>query len=95
MLIKPETVLLPKGETRWREHLYVDAKGDFYIDFKKSSWEPKVLKEAMKENGFAGWLRNVDRKQWALTIPYEMNSETKPMYPDFIIFGRKGSRIPS
>lgn len=90
-LIYPETIQLPKGKTGWRDHLYVDAKGDFYTDF-KSSWETIVLKEEMARKDFAGWLRNVDRKQWALTIPYEMDNETKAAYPDFIIMRRVGKR---
>ena len=30
-------------------------------------------------------MRNVDRKKWALTIPYEVDGVSMPMYPDFII----------
>ncbi len=90
-LIYPDTIQLTRGATGWRDHLYVDANGDFHTDF-KSSWETIVLKEEMARNGFAGWLRNVDRKQWALTIPYEMNNETKATYPDFIILRRVGKR---
>jgi type III restriction enzyme len=92
-LIYPDTIQLPKGTTSWRDHLYVDANGDFYTDF-KSSWETVVLKEEMEDKkNFVGWLRNVDRKQWALTIPYEMDNETKAAYPDFIIFRRAGKRV--
>lgn len=90
-LIYPDTIQLPNGKTGWRDHLYTDANGDCYIDF-KSSWETIVLKEEMARKDFAGWLRNVDRKQWALTIPYEMDNETKAAYPDFIILRRAGKR---
>jgi type III restriction enzyme len=90
-LIYPQTIQLTKGETRWRDHLYVDSNGDFHTDL--NSWEEAVLKEEMGKPGFAGWLRNVDRKQWALTIPYEMSGEVKPTYPDFIILRRKGKQI--
>lgn len=91
-LIYPETIQLTKGATPWRNHLYTDANGDFYIDF-KSSWETTVLNEEMGRKDIAGWLRNVDRKQWALTIPYEMDNENKAMYPDFIILRRAGKKV--
>jgi type III restriction enzyme len=90
-LIYPDTIQLPKGKTDWRDHLYTDANGDFHIDF-KSGWETIVLKEEISRKDFAGWLRNVDRKPWALTIPYEMDNETKAAYPDFIILRRVGKR---
>jgi type III restriction enzyme len=32
-----------------------------------------------------GWLRNIDRKPWALCVPYEIDGEDRPMYPDFLI----------
>lgn len=91
-LIYPDIIQLPKGTTIWRDHLYVDAKGDFYTDF-KSSWETIVLKEEVARKDFAGWLRNVDRKQWALAIPYEMDNETKAAFPDFIILRRAGKHL--
>lgn len=91
-IIYPDTIQLTKGTTVWRDHLYIDANGDFLIDF-KSSWETTVLKEEMQRKDFAGWLRNVERKQWALAIPYEMDNDTKPMYPDFIILRRVGKRL--
>jgi type III restriction enzyme len=31
------------------------------------------------------WLRNIDRKQWALAVPYELNGETKTLYPAFLV----------
>ena len=90
-LIYPDTIQLTRGETRWSDHLYVDARGGFHIDL--NSWETAVLKEEMKRPDFVGWLRNVDRKQWSLTVPYDMNGATKPTYPDFIILRKKGKRI--
>lgn len=89
-LIYPDTIQLTKGASRWREHLYTDSDGDFYHDL--NSWEEAVLKEEMARKDFAGWLRNVDRKQWALTVPYKMDNTIKPTYPDFIILRRAGNR---
>lgn len=33
---------------------------------------------------FVCWLRN-PAGSWGLCVPYEMNNETKPAYPDFLI----------
>ncbi len=37
------------------------------------------------------WLRNQERKPWALCIPYEYGNETHRMYPDFIIVRKDAS----
>lgn len=75
----------------WDHHLYVDDDGQFRYDF-ASSWETLVLEVAMAAPEFLGWLRVEDRKDWALTIPYRMMGEVRPMYPDFLIFRRLGGR---
>ena len=80
------------GGDVWADHLYVDASGEFSYDF-KSSWEPLVLKAASKDPDFIGWLRIEDRKDWALTIPYTIGSEIKPLYPDFLVFRSTGKKV--
>lgn len=42
---------------------------------------------------FVGWLRVEDRKDWALTIPYRIMGEVRPMYPDFLTFRRVRGRL--
>lgn len=76
----------------WPGHLYVDAAGSFHYDF-RSSWEPIVLRKAMEEEGFAGWLRIEDRKDWALTVPYRSGGDVKPLYPDFLVFREANGRV--
>lgn len=78
--------------TEWKDHLYVSDDGTFRYKF-RSSWEPMVLEEARSEKGFVGWLRVVDRKDWALAIPYRMGSEIKPLYPDFLVFRKGKGRV--
>lgn len=90
-LIYPETIEVKKGLLRLKHHLYTDANGDIFTDL--NGWEKQVLDVEMAKNDFVGWLRNFDRKQWALAIPYEMNGETKSMYPDFIILRKEGEKI--
>ena len=65
------------------KHLYVkDEDKSFATTL--NPWEDGVLREEM-ENGAIAWLRNLDRKKWALAIPYEVNGSVTPMYPDLLI----------
>ena len=43
------------------------------------------IEEEEKRQDFVCWIRNPSRASWALCIPYEINGEIKPTYPDFII----------
>ena len=52
---------------------------------KLNGWEEGVIAEEENNPDFVCWLRNPSRKSWSLCIPYEMDNETKPAYPDFII----------
>ena len=61
--------------------MYVDENGAFKATL--NPWETGVVKEELA-NGAVCWLRNVDRKQWALGIPYKVNGVTTTMYPDII-----------
>ena len=82
----PDYISVQSNEdgTSFSDHLFVDeATGT--ATFKLTSWEDKTLKEEQHRNGFVTWLRNPARSSWALCIPYVMNNENKPMYPDFII----------
>lgn len=82
----PDYIFIQSNEdgTSFSDHLFVDeATGT--ATFKLTSWEDKTLKEEQLRNGFVTWLRNPARSSWALCIPYVMNNENKPMYPDFII----------
>ena len=56
-----------------------------------NGWERKVIAEEEQKEDFVCWLRNPSRGSWALCIPYEIDSEKKPTYPDFLIIRRDGS----
>ena len=71
-----------EGKT-YNDHLFLNENGA--ATFSLTSWEEKVLEDERKRDDFVCWLRNPDRKPWAMCIPYEMDNEFKPMYPDFII----------
>ena len=70
----------------YTNHLYVDDSGVARIHL--NSWEDGVVEEEEQRGDFVCWLRNVSRASWSLTIPYEIDGVSKPMYPDFIIVRR-------
>ena len=68
-------------------HLFADEKTGKAI-IKLNTWEEGVIEEEQNKPDFVCWLRNPSRASWSLTIPYEINGETKPAYPDFLIIRR-------
>ena len=80
----PETIdfTISEDSQFFDQHMYVDGNGKFRATL--TAWESGVVKEELK-NGAVCWLRNLDRKQWALGIPYEINGTMKTMYPDLIV----------
>ena len=65
----------------WRSGTLINLNG----------WERKVIAEEEQHEDFVCWLRNPSRGSWALCIPYEIDGEKKPTYPDFLIIRRDGS----
>jgi type III restriction enzyme len=84
----PEQIVEKKEGKVWQNHLFCDESGNFSAVL--NGWEEKLLEAEMKKKDFVGWLRNLDRREWALCIPYEMGG-MRPFYPDFVIV-RKGSK---
>lgn len=81
----PETIRVPR-ETEgkvYSNHLFVDDSGTAMVHL--NGWESKVIEEEEKRNDFICWLRNPSRGSWALRLPYEINGEIRPAYPDFLI----------
>ena len=87
----PETIRVPhESEGRlYSNHLFVDDSGTALIDL--NGWERKVIAEEEQREDFICWLRNPSRGSWALCIPYEIDGEKKPTYPDFLIIRADGS----
>ena len=67
----------------YTDHLFVDDSGTARINL--NSWEEGVLREEQARDDFVCWFRNPPRKSWSLCIPYEMDGEQRPAYPDFVI----------
>lgn len=82
----PETITVanePNGKCYTR-HLFANKKTGI-AQFNLNTWEDGVIEEEAKRKDFVCWIRNPSRGAWALCIPYELNGEMKPTYPDFII----------
>lgn len=79
----PDTIDSSVGEESqsFDQHMFVDATGSFRATL--NPWETGVVKEELA-NGAVCWLRNLDRKQWSLGIPYKVDGVTTTMYPDII-----------
>jgi type III restriction enzyme len=86
----PEVIEVRKETPLWDGHLFVNDAGMFGA--KLNAWEENVLREEMKRPAFAGWLRNIPKKPWALCVPYGQG-RAKPLYPDLLVFRREGGRI--
>lgn len=82
----PETIQVAHedGGKEYSDHLFVNGDTGTAV-MKLNGWEEGVITEEEKNPDFVCWLRNPSRKSWSLCIPYEMDNETKPAYPDFII----------
>lgn len=91
-----ETVLVPDNiEVRaekplWDNHLYVNGKGKF--GWNANTWEKPILEAEMTRKGFAGFLRNMPRKNWALCIPFGAEND-KSLYPDMLVFRRVHGQV--
>lgn len=87
----PETIRVPHESEGllYANHLFVDDSGFAVINL--NGWERKVIAEEEQQEDFVCWLRNPSRGSWALCIPYKINGEIKPTYPDFLIIRRDES----
>lgn len=85
----PESADFPessKGQV-YTDHLYC-KNGIIRIEL--NAWEAGVVAEEEKRSDFVCWLRNVDRKPWALCVPYKMDGIIHGFYPDILVFRKQG-----
>lgn len=82
----PETIQVPHevGGKEYRDHLFVSDTTET-AKLKLNGWEADLIAEEEKRPDFVCWIRNPSRASWALCIPYEIDGEIKPTYPDFIV----------
>ena len=81
----------PGGDDSFERHLYANAAGEFSC--KLNEWERATVEAELADEKVLGWLRNVPRKSWAMTIPYKYDGEDAPMYPDFLFFRGQGDGV--
>lgn len=81
----PQTIVadVPSDATQSSDHMFVDESGTFRA--KLNEWEEVVLAAERERSDFLTWVRNIDRKPWALAFPYSHGGKRLPGYPDFII----------
>lgn len=68
---------------KYTDHLYANQYDEARICL--NPWEEAVIEAERQKPDFVCWLRNRSKWSNALTIPYRLNNEDKPMYPDFLI----------
>ncbi|SFO29190.1 type III restriction enzyme [Eubacterium pyruvativorans] len=85
----PETIQVPHeaGGKEYKDHLFV-SETTGTATMKLNTWEAGVIEGVEKRPDFVCWIRNPSRASWALCIPYEIDGEIKPTYPDFLIVRR-------
>lgn len=79
------------GFASYGKHLYVDADGKYHADL--NTWEQATIQAEISRDEVIGWLRNYDRRHWALVLPYEDGATVLPMYPDFLIVRQEGNGL--
>lgn len=88
----PDIIQVAKATATWPRHLFADDAGSFPWD-SKSGWEISVLEQELARDDVEAWLRNTERKEWALAIPYQFDGRWQLTYPDLLIFRRTASGI--
>jgi len=83
-LALPQSIQIRKGSGSLARHLFVDAEGGYPGTL--NTWEKRVIEAELARADVIGWLRNVDRKPWALCVPYEYEERRRGLYPDLIVF---------
>ncbi len=73
----------------FNKHLYVTAEGQYFADL--NTWETATIAAEIEKPQVIGWLRNYERKPWALQLPYEDGARVLPMFPDFLVVRQDGA----
>ena len=90
-LVYPAVVQIKQRGKAWQKHLYVDANAEYHGKFNNP--ESDVIQEEIANTKVQGWLRNTDRKSWALCVPYDVGGEKRPTYPDFLFVRSEANHL--
>jgi type III restriction enzyme len=89
-LMMPERRVMFSLEAEARQqsgHLFVEPGTDDSCRLRLNGWEEETLDEERRRPDFMGFLRNLDRKRWALSYAYDYDG-VKAGYPDLLVFRR-------
>jgi type III restriction enzyme len=94
-LMMPERrVMFPlQAEARQQDgHLFVEPGSEDSCLLQLNGWEEETLEEERRKPDFLGFLRNLDRKRWALSYAYDYDG-VKAGYPDLLVFRSDGTAV--
>lgn len=80
-----------EGFSAYDKHLYLDADGNYLADL--NTWEQPTIQAEIDRDDVLGWVRNYERKPWALALPYEDGANVLPTYPDFLVVRQEGGSL--
>ena len=80
-----------EGFAAYDKHLFLDPEGAYRADL--NTWERATIEAEIARTDVVGWLRNYDRKPWALSLPYDDGATVLPMFPDFLAVRREGAAM--
>ena len=69
-------------------HLYVTEDDRFSVVL--NGWERTTIETEIRRPDVVGWIRNFERRLWALCVPFPDGGQYKPMYPDFLVVRKIG-----
>jgi type III restriction enzyme len=87
--VLPSEMSVTKSDAIWKRHAYVDGDANYPAALNK--WETAVVKEELARDETSVWFRNIPRKPWAITIPYEVSGKAAAFYPDFVFVRKSGN----
>lgn len=87
----PDVADFTVGDEAWNRHVY--ASDDGTAPLALNTWETDAIAPLIGREETVGWLRIEPRKEWALCIPYQVNGQYRPLYPDLLVVRQEGPRL--
>ncbi|HEV2618645.1 MAG TPA: DEAD/DEAH box helicase family protein [Acidobacteriaceae bacterium] len=87
LMMPEQRVLFPLYDDARQQsgHLFVAPGTNDQCFLKLNGWEIEALDEERRRADYLGFLRNIDRKRWALSYAYNYDG-VRAGYPDLLIF---------
>ena len=81
-----------ESDRTWEKHLYVSDANTYPCTPERYRRLDLVRGNRAEERRRMA-TRNIDRKKWALCVPYEVDGEERSMFPDFLIIRSEGGQL--